>query len=204
MYPDQNQNQQQYSIDYLNQIAPKPPKKGMAPNMKWIVFGLGGAIIVTIILVIVAGLTDSVDKTQTLAARLQTTTSIAELARPNIKSSQLRSLNSSLIILLANTNRDIAKPLAAQGVKTSKLDENIIAAESGEKILSNLEEARLNAVYDRTYAREMAYQLERTLLLMQEMFEGTKNQAMKQLLEDSYNSLAPLQKQFADFSSAES
>ena len=204
MYPDQNQNQQQYSIDYLNQIAPKPPKKGMAPNMKWIVFGLGGAIIVTIILVIVAGLTDGVDKTQTLAARLQTTTSIAELARPNIKSSQLRSLNSSLIILLANTNRDIAKPLAAQGVKTSKLDENIIAAESGEKILSNLEEARLNAVYDRTYAREMAYQLERTLLLMQEMFEGTKNQAMKQLLEDSYNSLAPLQKQFADFSSAES
>ena len=134
MYPDQNQNQQQYSIDYLNQIAPKPPKKGMAPNMKWIVFGLGGAIIVTIILVIVAGLTDGVDKTQTLAARLQTTTSIAELARPNIKSSQLRSLNSSLIILLANTNRDIAKPLAAQGVKTSKLDENIIAAESGEKI----------------------------------------------------------------------
>lgn len=196
MYPDQHE----YSIDYLNQIAPQAPKKGLSSKLRIIVLALGGITLLTIILMIVAGLTSPrTDDTQRLAARLQSTQKIVDTAQSNLHSSQLRSLNINLSIYLANANRGIATPLKNNGINPAKLNKSIVTQENGAAITATLDDARLNAVYDHTYAREMTYQLETTMVLMQQIYRSTKSTSLKTFLQAEYDNLTPIQKGFADF-----
>lgn len=196
------QPQPNYSVDYLNQIAPKPQKKSLFGGPR-LVLGIAAVLIVAIVIIVVGSIAgNKPNSLQQLAARLQSTEKIVGDAQPKLQSSQLRSLNSSLKIFLANTNRDIAAPLAASGITFAKIDKKIIAAESGTDLLNKLEDARLNADYDRTYAREMAYRLDTIIISMQSIFKSTHNQALKSFLQTAYQNLGPTQKQFADFNAA--
>lgn len=195
MQPDQNQ----YSIDYLNQIAPQAPKKGLAPTHKWLFIGLGAALLVALVIMIFGAVGKSNSPTERLAARLKGSEKIVEDSQKSLKSSQLRSLNSSLELFLANTNRDIVEPLKNNGLDITKLNADILAQEDGTKLKERLEDARLNAVFDRTYAREMSYQLETILALMRQVYTTTNSKSLKEFLETTYNNLEPVQKQFSEF-----
>lgn len=198
-----NQPQEQYPVDYLNQISSQPEKSGM--NNKRFFMIIGGAVVlvlIAIILMMASGGTGPKEKMQTLAARLATIQTIASDAQNNIKSGALRSTNSNLTIFLANTNRDITEPLAESGIDITKLDEEIVAQESGEELSAALEDARLNAVFDRTYAREISYQLDTVAILMQEIYNSTNNASFKTFLENTSANLQPLRDQFSDFNAA--
>lgn len=202
MYEDPQQPN--FSVDYLNQIAPKPQKKGLFGDPKRIYLVIAGALIVGLIVIIIGTIIGhKPNSLQQLAARLQSTEKIAGDAQKNIQSSQLRSFNSNLKIFLDNTNRDIAAPLTASGVKPTKLDKKIVASESGADLVAKLEDARLNAVYDRTYAREMAYRLETIMVLMKDVYTSTSSKSLKTFLQTAYQNLGPVQKQFADFNAAD-
>ena len=205
MYPDQNQNanQQQYSIDYLNEIAPQQPKSGM--SNKLFLFVVGGGLLLAIavgLMLLTSGGGGPKEQMQTLAARLQGLQTIAGDSQKTIKSGELRSTNSNLSILLANANRDIAEPLLNNGVDVKKMDKAIITKESGEELKKTLEDARLNAVFDRTYAREMAYQLDTIAALMGDIHENTKSKSLKEFLINTDKNLQPIKKQFTDFNAA--
>jgi hypothetical protein len=203
MPPQQSQDPQQYPVDYLNQISTQQQKPGL--NNKRFLMIIGGAVILillAVILMIANSGTGPTEKMQTLAARLQTLQTIASDSQANIKSGPLRDTNSNLTIFLTNTNRDIAEPLAGNGVDVTKLDEKIVAQEAGEDLTATLEDARLNAVFDRTYAREMSYQLDTVAILMQEIYNSTGNEAFKTFLENTSTNLEPLRQQFSDFNAA--
>lgn len=201
MPPDQNQ----YPIDYLNQIAAKPQKTPMLNNK--LVYVLIGAVVLLIIVAVLA-ISNSgggpKQKMETLAARLQTLQTITDKAQHNIKSGQLRSINSNITIYLTNTNRDIADPLKKNGVDVKKLDKTIVKKENGDDLTKKLEDARLNAVYDRTYASEMTYQLETVAALLKEIYNSTSSKSLKDFLLKTDNDLQPLKKQLADYSAASS
>jgi hypothetical protein len=194
-------NQPQYSIDYLNNIAPAPQKPGI--NKRLLILVAGGGVILLIILgSIFAALLNgggSGDKLQTLAARLQTLQTVAHDAQVNIKSNDLRTTNSSLDIYLTNANRDIATPLESRGVNPEKLDKSIVAREAGTELTDALEDARLNAVYDRTYAREMSYQLATVTALIADIDTSTNDSALKKYLETTRANLTPIEEQLANF-----
>jgi hypothetical protein len=203
MPPQQSQDPQQYPVDYLNQISTQQQKPGL--NNKRFFMIIGGAVVLillSVILMIASSGTGPTEKMQTLAARLQTLQTIASDSQANIKSGPLRDTNSNLTIFLTNTNRDIAEPLAGNGVDVTKLDEKIVAQEAGEDLTATLEDARLNAVFDRTYAREMSYQLDTVAILMQEIYNSTGNEAFKTFLENTSTNLEPLRQQFSDFNAA--
>lgn len=201
MYPDQQQPN--YSIDYLNQIAPQASKRQFDPKFRLIAIILGIATIVTILLVIITSVGGtSKSSLQQLAARLKATETIATEAQLNLKSSELRSLNGSLKILLTNTNRDIATPLKNHGINAEKLDKNIATQENGDAIKKALEEARLLGTYDRTYAREMSYQLETIVLQMQQLYKSTSSETLKTFLDTSYKNIQPIQKQFSELNAS--
>lgn len=200
---DPNQPEQpSYSIDYLNQIAPQQTKRSLLSNKQLIIGGILGAIVVIVIVMsIILNAGGGTKPSQQLAARLQSTETIVADANSAIKSSQLRALNSSLKIFLTNANRDIAAPLLRDGITVTKIDKNIIASEAGTDITERLEDARLNAIYDRTYAREIAYRLQTIITLMRSIYESTRNQELKEFLSTAYTNLEPTQKAFADFNS---
>lgn len=202
MNPDQNQ-QNQYSIDYLNQIAPQAPKRGVKDMFFFWIIG-GGLLLAAIVLIITlsSGGGPKHDM-QVLAARMETLQKITSDTQKSLKSSALRSTNSNLTIFLTNANRDIAAPLSANGVDVKKLDSAITAAEKGDKLTQTFEDARLNAVLDRTYAREMTYQLQTIAVLEQKIYKATGSKTLKDYLEKTDADLQPLIKQLSDFSGTE-
>lgn len=199
MDPTNSPNQSPYSIDYLNQIAPETKKPGM--SNKLFLFAIGGGLLLAIIVGILALSSGSgpTQKMQTLAARLTTLQTISDKAQKNIKSGDLRSTNSGLTILLTNANRDIVEPLAKNSVDIKKIDKTIATKEDGSKLTQTLEDARLNAVYDRTYAREMSYQLDTVAALMKELYTSSNSKSFKEYLVETDKNLQPIKKQFYEF-----
>lgn len=204
---DPNQPQQPLSMDYLNKIAPVAPKSRLPFSRKqMMLLGiLAGAVLIVIILAAaVGGFGGTKQYEKQLAARLIGTETIATDASTKLKSTSLRALNSNLKIYLTNTNRDIAAPLAKDGIDAAKLDKSILSDESGSDVSTRLEDARLNGIYDRTYAREMAYRLATIMTLMKKIQGSTSNKTLQTFLLSAIANLEPTQKQFADFNEATS
>ena len=199
MNPDQNP----YSIDYLNQIAPQPQKQGVKDKFFFWIIGGGLLIAIIVFLFTLSNSGGPKQDMQTLAARLTTLQTVASETQKNLKSGDLRSTNSNLVIFLTNANRDIVEPLAANGIDAKKLDSGIVAKESGDKLTQTFEDARLNAVLDRTYAREMTYQLQTVSVLVRDIYDSTGSKTFKEYLEKLDADLQPLIKQFSDFSGVE-
>lgn len=204
MYPDNNPGPTPpptQSVDYLNQIAPSSSGNKLFSSRKQIILfsALGGAIVLSLLIIIVASVSGNSKPTERLAAQLITADSIASDARSKIKNSQLRAVNGDLSIYLTNTIRDIDQHLLNQGVKIKDLDKKIVAEQKKDETLGLLEDARLNATYDRTYAREMAYMLETTLALMRQIHGSARNENLKNFLKTSFDNLEPIQQHFADF-----
>ncbi|MEI6053893.1 MAG: hypothetical protein WCQ49_00815 [Candidatus Saccharibacteria bacterium] len=201
MYP----NNQPQSIDYLNQIAPQSTKVNLFANKKIAVAIVLAAItILVFIFITINSLIPKPSLNQQLAAKLLATEEILTDVTPKIKTSQLRTYNGNLKIYLTNTIRDITPLLAKEKIDINKLSQKILDTESSTDVLTRLENARLNAVYDRTYAREMAYQLDTIVSLMTKIQKSTKSSSLKLFLEDAIKNLVPTQKQFAEFNAANS
>ena len=189
--------------DYLNQIAPKPPKKPLQNHMVRLgIIGAGLIVLVIILSVVATSISNSRRApAERLSVRIDTTQTIADESQGTLRSSQLRSLNSDLRLFFTNTKRDIGEPLATIGVTPQSINQSIVTEETSraEAISQRLEDARLNAVFDRTYAREMAFQLSTVLTLLQEVYAGTSNQSARDFTDATYENLEPLQAGFENF-----
>lgn len=191
--------------NYLDQIAaPQIKKPRLQFNLKTIILlGLALLIVVGGISAVGGALTESRKKPwEQLSARLDSTAEIIDSSSGLIKNSQLRSTNSSLKLYLANATRDIATPLQSLKIDAKKIPKEVTAAESTTEILATLDDARLNAVYDSTYAREMSYQLSKLLTLLQQLYASSSKESTKTFLETTYTNLQPLQKTLASFSAS--
>jgi uncharacterized protein (UPF0333 family) len=202
MQPDQHE----YPIDYLNQIAPEEKKPLMNGRVILVIVGvlvILAAVVGFLVLVSGGGASDS-QKLQTLSARMQTLEKISKAAEKNIKSGTLQSTNSTLSLFLTNANRDIVTPLKNNNIKATNLDKSIVKKEDGSKVNAALENARLNAVFDRTYAREMSFQLDTLASLMKQIYTTTKSKSLKEFLLSTDTNLKPIRTQLADFNAATS
>lgn len=202
MYPDNNPPQA--PIDYLNQIAPAPKKPGLNMRALAIVvvgIGLVLAALIGFMMFISANADGPKKSTVVLTARMQAMQEVANKSQKNIKSSTLRGINSNLIIFLTNANRDIAAPLAASGLDIEKIDKAVIAKEKADPITKDLEDARLNAIFDDTYAREMSYKLTTVSLLMEQIYSSSKSKSMKEFLITTDENLQPIKQQLDEFNS---
>jgi len=203
MYPNENQPTPPPE-DYLNQIAPKIIKKTDILRNKLIIIG-GISIVVVLIAIIIANIVSGmVNQTEQLAARLLSTEVILNNATSKTKSTQLRTSNGNLKLYLTNTIRDITPILKKEAVNINNLNKKIKVIESNTTVLSTLEDARLNATYDRVYAREMSYKLDTIITLMDQIQKRSSDKAMKTFLQDAIINLKPIQTQFADFNAANS
>jgi len=193
------------STDFLDQIAPQMSTSKLTTN-KPLLFGVIGliAIIIVITLVVIAGSISAsrVEPWQRLSLKLNATERLVKDSTPKLKSGSLRALNSTLTISLSNTQRDAAAPLARAGVVAKNIPAKVVTQESEAAALVRIEDARLNGVFDRTYAREMAYQLSTLLIVLKQLYASNPSEATKTFLMTTYNNLVPAQKAFAEYDSA--
>jgi predicted outer membrane protein len=197
--------QQQLPPDYLDQIAPQSAKRPFAMNRTglFIFFGVIAIVIVIILAAVASAVANGrTEPWQRLTARLSATSEIAKSSDGKIKNSQLRSANSNLQISLTNTQRDLVAPLQTIGINIEKIPPKVTQSESSESMIARLEDARLNAKYDSTYAREMSFQLSNVLTLLRQTYASSSNDMNKTFLMTTYNNLAPVQKTLSEFSAS--
>ena len=207
MQPEMPQQQpqqppQQYSIDYLNSITTAPPAKKISPFLLW---GLIGGVLISLVLVVLfitslgGGATDNLRQFGERLVVLETTTKDSQ---QSIQSSKLRSLNSSLKLVLTNANRDMQEPLEKEGIK---VDVDKLSKETSSELTEltgSLEDARLNAVFDRTYSREVAFYLKKLRAQMSEIYDSTNSKSLKTVLETTDANIAPLSESFSSFNAS--
>lgn len=193
-------------IDYLEQIAPKQ-KASFGFSRKQVAI-LGAVILVGFIGFAAAAILQSGKPnigavSRQLTMRVGATSTIAKDAQKNLRSRDLHALNTSLTIQLANTNTGLATAFAEAGVIVGEIKDAKTDDTSAETI-KKLDDARLNGVFDRVYAREMSFRLSTILTHLDSIHKSTKNTKLREYLETTYKNLEPLQKQLAEYSASSS
>jgi len=206
MEPNYQQPQPQLTpdsgLDYLNAIATPAQTKTINPLILW---GLIAAALIVVIVVIISIASGGNNPTKQLTLVGTSTTDLQELteaANNDIRSSELRSINSSLTLTLTNTNRDLAEPLKKQKINLKNVKQNkTVATVTGvyDKVDERLEDARLNGLYDRTYVREVTFLLKTLHADMEELFNSSRSKSLKATLETNDNNLAPLLESLESF-----
>ena len=203
------------NMAYLQQIAspieqkPKSPIGSLmsGPLMK-VLIGLALLAIVIIIIGTITSGSNNGNSERPLVEQIQLRSNnlIKTITTYNkqLKSSSLRSTGQSLSTVLSETNRELTAILksdysiddsSSSASKSLKSDEDkYISA-----INTTLENARLNANLDRTYARQMALETSLLSSLESSLLAKTSNQSLKSILVTSLNNLSPLHDSFDNF-----
>ncbi len=198
--------------EYLNQISAKsaPVKLKSKTNgilsskITWFLVGAVGVFILLAIigLILNAGKGDLVNDITRLQLHLQSTSEVISEYQPKVKSSLLRSHSASLDTVLTNTSSELTNYIKDSHEKNKEAEKNIAEQIKTEQdaLLNELFEAKITGILDRIYAHKMAYEI--TMLMNEEMkvYNESRNDALKDIMDESYNSLKKLYDNFNNFS----
>lgn len=193
----------QYPVDYLNAIAnDTKPKRN---NLLFFVIGGGTLVVAAAIFLILGSLTNRTAATlPTAYLRVDALATTTSSYQSTIRSSQLRAINIDLGNYLVSTKAALANQLKQQNTDPAKLDKSLQTTQAAatKDITEQLDDAKLNAVFDRTYAREMSYQLEKVAIMLTSASKATSRSSAKTALSTARTNLESVKKQLDDFSTA--
>lgn len=188
-------------IDYLDQIAPKQKAaRGFSRKQVGIIGGLIllGFIGFAIISVLQGSKPNIAGMSQQVTTRTATTAFIAKESQKKLRSRDLSALNTTIALQLTGSSASLTEAFAKAGVVVGNAKE-AKADDTSEDTTKKLEEARLNGIFDRVYAREMAYRLTTIMLQLDAIHKTTTNAELRAYLETTYNDLKPLQEKLAAY-----
>lgn len=195
----------QYSVDYLDQMA--GGGGGSQPLDKKLIYlgvGLGAALILVAAMFFLRP-QSAADNTP---VKLYTTLVDTEKSTVNsarlLKSSKLSSINGNVRTLLTNAQRDMEEPLTNAGQKPAALKSSATKKPyHDEKFAASLEDARLNAVYDRVYANEIDTKLRYILIYMESIKKSNNSKSMQAFVDKNMPSFQTLQKSVEEYQKSE-
>ena len=209
--PDQR-SQNPYTIDYLNQIAPKQ-KQPLFDKTMVIIFGaLIFAVVVFAGLMMFSSLNENPNSEPLLRVylKVQKTNELATKYQGRLQNSDLRAINSGLATTLASDGAKLKSLLGSNKIEIPKAEKHntppkIIAQvnKDAEELDKTLDDAFLNAVLDRTYAREMSYNLDVINSLMKRVESSARSSDSKASLNEIIKSLDVSSNQFREYSQSD-
>lgn len=199
--------------EYLNQISMKPEaaqpnKKGigglLGSKVTWFLVGAVGLFIVFAIIgaVLSANKGSTKEDTIWLQLHLSSASEVISEYQPLVKSSVLRSNSASLSTVITDTNSKITKYLTEKYSYKVGSDKDLAEQIKTEQdaVSQELFEAKITGVLDRIYAHKMAYEISKLLAEETKIYNETGDDALKEIVGGSYNSLKNLYNNFNDFS----
>lgn len=208
MYPNDSselpQPQQEYSIDYLNQISGgyKPPSSGPSKIVLIIAGAVGVISLLIFAMLIFSSGPSAGDKAADVYLRLQTLESLTSDNKKELRNNDLRSINSGLNLQLSNVISDMEEPLSSVNVNPKTLSKTRKSEETTYKttIQEGFDDAVLNVQLDSIYTREMSYQLATLRSMIQSTYRATNSKSLKEFLISADEQLAPFTDKLSAFS----
>jgi len=196
-------------LDYLNSISSSNNQRQKTPfldkKMKTILFALVGAVVLTILVILIVPLATPQESTPTSdlslvylrASSLETTVSTynSQISSPSLRAAGA-TLSTSLTDLSTRTLSILSTSYGIKSVSPLANETAILNAST-----SKLENARLNGLLDRTYASEVSYQISRLLLAETDaLAKVPSSSTTANYLKSSYDSLSLLYETFSSYS----
>ncbi len=200
--------------DYLNQISqsnrPVAKKENKLFSSKLFIFGIGALVLLIITIILGAILSGNKGGEKNLSIslllHLDNTSDLIEEYQPNVKSSNLRSSSASLYSVLTNTSSSLSAFLEEKyEFNTKDIEENVTEAAEldKEELETELFNAKINGLLDRTYAHKMTYEIAIFLAEESKLLNSTSDASLKSIIETSHDSLENLYDAFDNFSEAD-
>lgn len=197
---------------YLDQISTptSAPKTKNSNNsfLKQVFIALGIAIGLFALIAIFGGIISAnrvSEKDSAIALKLRSDnlqTVITEYNK-SIKSSDLRSTNTSLAGILSDVSTTLANYISdSLSLKQKEYTKKVVDKENAalEELKNELFEAKINGMIDRTFARKMIYETQNLINYENTLKKATGNASLKSYLSSSVNSLMVLHDTFSAFS----
>lgn len=180
---------QEYSIDYLERIAPKEQKT----VNKFAVFGLIGAVIISAVFALIVIVNPGGTGTNTLlpsiAARVSTLQDVVKEQQPRLTGSDLSSANAALGSALSTMNTDLTAAIKERKLK--KPSKTTITKEAAYKssLSTKLEGAHQKGMLDRTYLSQMTYELTVLKSQLAKLKRSTTSKSLKTLCDSAITNI---------------
>lgn len=150
----------EYSIDYLNQIAPQQQR---VVN-RFAVFGLIGAGIVSaifaLILIASSGAPSVNDQLIPISERITTLQSVTSVEQDHLAEDQISQANAALTSALASMSTSMTTILTERNLKDSSGSSSAIAEKTyATNLTTTLDDSYQRGTLDRTYTSQMTYEL---------------------------------------------
>jgi len=195
----------EYSIDYLNQIAPKEQK---VVN-RFAVFGLIGAGLLTAIFALI--LLSSTrgpsvnDQIIPISERVATLQSVTNTEQTHLTEDQISEANAALSSSLVSMNTSLQTIMTARKLKvdsgssSSKTEKSYAA-----NLTTTLEDSYQRGTLDRTYTSQMTYELTVLRAKISKLKEDTANKDLLSFCNTSLNNIDIVLKAYASFDATKS
>jgi hypothetical protein len=208
MYPNDPSSQPPTptDIDYLNQIAPPVEPVGFGKKSK--ILMIVAAIICAISLVFIglAALSSSGSGSSpvALSARLQMLQKVSKKYGPKLRTAALQDINSSFHATLLTANNSLGPIVAASGIDAKQIATQTAQLSSSVEIEKKLDDAHLNSTLDDVYTREITYQIQDTIVMMERLNRSTRSAATREFLDKTIADFKILYEQFGGTAKFES
>ena len=191
-----------YDPNYLDSIAPPPPRgKFLSGTFGKVFFILIGVFVLAVSLIIAFSGKDNTADLQQVAVRLKNFALTAKTVQKNLKSNNLATTNSNFQIWMTNAQKDSEDLLGKAGVKKTEYNKTMVASEK--KISTDLdakfEDARLSARLERVYASTMASETQKLINLYNTMAKKSGAKAIRDYAKNASANLTPIQKSFDSY-----
>lgn len=186
------QTNQSYSEQFMKELQTNPALKQKKETF-W--FILIGALIVLLAVSAYLFITNSKPNLEAnlnnLNQKVTTLMSISNSQHKNLDSSSLRSANTNLQLALTGYKRDVQKYLKAdQKAPTENLELK--------ELETRLNDAKLNALLDRSFTTEVTYLIDQILNLTKEIYRVSDSETLTKVLEKNFNDLQLIKTQFEE------
>lgn len=205
------------NYEYLQQISKsnrplKPVKTSHLPNnFSLIVKILVGAFLGLILLagiglLVKSSSTQSADTVKQLYARMNNVSNLIAEYNPNLKSSQLRAINSSLSSVISSTLPQLSAYLesVSDDSETALIPPTKLLEEEGklyEDTNKLLAEAKLNGTLDRIYSSQIHMQVTLLMTLTGETLIRNDDATLTEILNNFYSNLSVIEQTLNNYTS---
>ncbi len=191
-----------YDPNYLDSIAPPPPRPNFfSGSFGKIFFICIGIFVLAVSLIIAFSGQDQTADLQQITVRMDNMSKTAKDVQKNLKSSNLSNTNTNFQLWLSGNLTTAEDLLGKGGVKKTDYSKEMTAREN--KLIKDLdakfEDARLNAKLNRVYAGTMAAETEKLVNLLNAMGKKSKSAQIRDFAKNASKNLQPLQKEFSEF-----
>lgn len=190
-----------YDPNYLDSIAPAATApKFLSGTFGKLFFVLIGLFVLGVSLIVAFSGKDNTADLQQVAVRLDNLSKATKTVQKQLKSRNLASINSNLILWLSGNTTTAEDLLKKGGVKKTEYSKEMLKSEKKYKsdLDAKFEDARLSARLNRVYSNTMASETLKLVNMFNKMAKS-QSQQIRDFAKKASTDLSVIQKQFDDY-----